>query len=278
MNLKEFIHNALEEDIGEGDHTSLACIPDNAMGKAHLLVKQDGVLAGVELAQQIFRQFDPELKFHLILEDGEKVTNGDIAFTIEGRSRSILTTERLVLNCMQRMSGIATLTNEMVSLLEGLNTKILDTRKTTPGFRMLEKWAVRIGGGENHRVGLYDMIMIKDNHIDFTGGINEAINAAHDYLNTRDKNLKICIEARSLDDIEQIMNNGKVDRIMLDNFKPSLMKDAISLINHQFETEATGGITKDTLRTYAESGVDYISVGAITHSAGSLDLSLKAID
>ena len=179
---------------------------------------------------------------------------------------------------MQRMSGIATLTNEMVSLLEGLNTKILDTRKTTPGFRMLEKWGVRIGGGENHRVGLYDMIMIKDNHIDFTGGINEAINAAHDYLNTRDKNLKICIEARSLDDIEQIMNNGKVDRIMLDNFKPSLMKDAISLINHQFETEATGGITKDTLRTYAETGVDYISVGAITHSAGSLDLSLKAID
>ena len=278
MNLKEFIHNALEEDIGEGDHTSLACIPDNAMGKAHLLVKQDGVLAGVELAQKIFRQFDPELKFHLILEDGEKVTNGDIAFTIEGRSRSILTTERLVLNCMQRMSGIATLTHEMVSLLEGLNTKILDTRKTTPGFRMLEKWAVRIGGGENHRVGLYDMIMIKDNHIDFTGGINEAINAAHDYLNARDKSLKICIEARSLDDIEQIMDNGKVDRIMLDNFKPSLMNDAVLMIGNQFETEATGGITKDTLRTYAETGVDYISVGAITHSAGSLDLSLKAID
>jgi len=278
MELNEFIANALKEDIGDGDHTSMACIPDDAIGKAHLLVKQDGVLAGVELARQIFHHYDPELQFKQIIGDGDQVETGNTAFTIEGRSRSILTTERLVLNCMQRMSGIATLTHEMVAILIGSNTKILDTRKTTPGFRMLEKWAVRIGGGENHRIGLYDVIMIKDNHIDFKGGIDQAINAVQDYLNKNGKDLKICIEARTINDVEKIMDNGKVDRIMLDNFSPALLKEAIQLINHQFETEATGGITKETLKEYAESGVNYISAGAITHSAGCMDLSLKAID
>jgi len=277
MELNEFIANALKEDVGDGDHTTIACIPNDVIGKAHLLVKQDGVLAGVELARQIFHHYDSELQFKQIIGDGDQVEVGNIAFTIEGKSRSILTTERLVLNCMQRMSGIATLTQKMVTMLIGSDTKILDTRKTTPGFRMLEKWAVRIGGGENHRIGLYDMIMIKDNHIDFTGGIDQAINAVQDYLNKNGKDLKICIEARTINDVEKIMENGKVDRIMLDNFSPALMKDAIQLINNQFDTEATGGITKDTLRTYGECGVDYISVGAITHSAGCLDLSLKAV-
>ena len=227
MELNEFIANALKEDVGDGDHTTIACIPNDVIGKAHLLVKQDGVLAGVELARQIFHHYDSELQFKQIIGDGDQVEVGNIAFTIEGKSRSILTTERLVLNCMQRMSGIATLTQKMVTMLIGSDTKILDTRKTTPGFRMLEKWAVRIGGGENHRIGLYDMIMIKDNHIDFTGGIDQAINAVQDYLNKNGKDLKICIEARTINDVEKIMENGKVDRIMLDNFSPALMKEAI---------------------------------------------------
>jgi len=277
MKLNEFIKNALKEDIGEGDHTSLACIGESECGKAQLYIKEDCILAGVELAQQIFNQIDSNIKTEIFLIDGEKVKKGDIAFIVMGRSRSILQAERLVLNCMQRMSGVATTTHNMVSIIKGLNTKILDTRKTTPGFRMLEKWAVKIGGAENHRFGLYDMIMIKDNHIDFAGGIKQAIDSVQSYLNKTDKNLKITIEARNIKEVKEIIFTGRIDRIMLDNFSIKNIYDAIILIDGKFETEATGGITSKNIREYALSGVDYISIGAITHSTKYIDLSLKAM-
>ena len=278
MDLSQFITNALHEDIGDGDHTSLASIPGNTQGKAKIFAKEDGIIAGIELAEQIFRTVDVHLKFEAESSDGDPVNNGDTLIYISGKTQSILKAERLVLNCMQRMSGIATLTNKMVQLLDGLSTKILDTRKTTPGFRYIEKWAVRIGGGGNHRFGLYDMIMIKDNHIDFSGGISNAIQNTQTYLKEHNKELQICIEARSVEDVKEILGCGGVDRIMLDNFSTALLKEAVDLINGEYKTEATGGINIDTIRSYAESGVDYVSVGALTHSAGSLDISLIAID
>ncbi len=276
MSTEEFIINALEEDIGSGDHTSLACIPPDAKGSAHLLVKDTGVIAGVELAEKIFKQLDSSLVTEITIQDGTSVVPGDIIFEIAGSTQSILKGERLVLNCMQRMSGIATLTREMASSISDLNTKLLDTRKTTPGFRAMEKWAVKIGGGENHRIGLYDMIMIKDNHIDFSNGIKEALASAQSYLQANQLDLPIAIEARTIEDVEAMLLYGGMDRIMLDNMSPSTLKDAVKIIEKKAETEATGGITRESLREYAETGVDFISVGALTHSAGSLDLSLKA--
>jgi nicotinate-nucleotide pyrophosphorylase (carboxylating) len=276
MPIEEFIINALEEDIGSGDHTSLACIPPDAKGSAHLLVKDTGVIAGVELAEKIFKQLDSSLVMEITIQDGTSVVPGDIIFEIAGSTQSILKGERLVLNCMQRMSGIATLTREMASSISDLNTKLLDTRKTTPGFRAMEKWAVKIGGGENHRIGLYDMIMIKDNHIDFSNGIKEALASAQSYLQANQLDLPIAIEARTIEDVEAMLLYGGMDRIMLDNMSPSTLKDAVKIIEKKAETEATGGITRESLREYAETGVDFISVGALTHSAGSLDLSLKA--
>lgn len=275
--IKQFIESALKEDIGDGDHTSLSCVPAEQMGKAQLLVKQKGVLAGVEVAKMIYEIYDKDLKINVLLEDGALVNVGDVVFTIEGSELAILQTERLVLNFMQRMSGIATTTKEYVDLVDGLNTKILDTRKTTPGMRYFEKSAVKIGGGENHRMGLYDMIMIKDNHVDFAGGIEQAINRVKTYLKENNKDLKIEVEARSFDEIEQIMKVGGIHRIMIDNFSVEDTKKAVELIGGRYETESSGGITKDTLRGYAECGVDYISVGALTHQIKSLDLSLKAI-
>jgi len=274
---EEFITNALKEDIGEGDHTSLACIPKTAMGKAQLLVKEEGILAGVELAQEIFHKVDPEITLQVFFKDGAKVKTGTTAFIVEGKLQSILKAERLVLNCMQRMSGIATATHKIVELLNGLNTKVLDTRKTTPGLRMLEKWAVNIGGGENHRFGLYDMIIIKDNHVDYAGGISQAIKSTHAYLKQNHKDLKIEIEARNLEEVKEILSVGGVDRIMLDNFSLKNTREAVMLINGKYETESSGGITAENIRAYAKRGVDYISVGALTHSVRSLDLSLKAI-
>lgn len=274
--LEEIIKNAFREDIGDGDHSTLACVPENAQGKAKLLIKDSGVLAGVELAQQIFHMFDPELKITVHIQDGAEVKFGDIAFEVEGKSRSILTTERLVLNFMQRMSGIATQTRQITKLINGLDTKLLDTRKTTPGIRFIEKWAVRIGGGHNHRFALYDMIMLKDNHVDYAGGIEQAINRTQEYLKTTGKNLKVEIEVRNEDELKQVLAVGKVDRIMLDNFSPERIKAALPLIPKTFEVEASGGITLETIRSYAETGVDFISVGALTHSFKSLDMSLKA--
>lgn len=274
--LEEIIKNALQEDIGDGDHSTLACVPENAQGKAKLLIKDAGVLAGVELAQQIFHTFDPELKITVYIQDGAEVKFGDIAFEIEGKSRSILTTERLVLNFMQRMSGIATQTRQITQLIDGLDTKLLDTRKTTPGIRYLEKWAVRIGGGHNHRFALYDMIMLKDNHIDYAGGIEQAIQRTQDYLKATGKDLKVEIEVRNEDELQQVLNVGHVDRIMLDNFTPERIEKVLPLIPKTYEVEASGGITLETIRRYAETGVDYISVGALTHSFKSLDMSLKA--
>lgn len=273
----ELIDIAIREDIGDGDHTSLACIPQDASGKAQLLVKQEGIIAGIALAEKIFHKFDDSLSFTSIMEDGDTIVPGDIAFVIEGSSLSILKAERLVLNFMQRMSGIATSTNEYVQLLKGLDTKVLDTRKTTPGLRAIEKWAVKIGGGENHRMGLYDMIMIKDNHIDYAGGIKKAIENTINYIEQHNKDLKIEVEARNIAEVKEILSTGKVDRIMLDNFSIEDMKTAVELIENKCETEASGGITKDTLRAYASCGVDYISVGALTHQIKSLDLSLKAL-
>ena len=275
--MQQFIEAALREDVGDGDHTSLSCIPASQMGKARLLVKQDGILAGVEVAKMVFAQFDPELKVELFIHDGAPVKKGDVAFEVSGREVSILQTERLVLNFMQRMSGIATQTHQYVKQLEGLKTKVLDTRKTSPGLRVFEKMAVRIGGGENHRMGLYDMILIKDNHIDFAGGIRQAITRTKAYLKEHQKDLKIEIEARSFDEIREIMEVGGVHRILIDNFSVENTKKAVELINKKFETESSGGITLETLRSYAECGVDYISVGALTHQIISLDLSLKAI-
>jgi nicotinate-nucleotide pyrophosphorylase (carboxylating) len=272
-----FILNALNEDVGDGDHTSLATIPAETVGKAKLLVKDAGILAGVELASEIFSIVDDKLRLNVFLTDGAKIKYGDIAFEVEGSAQSILKAERLVLNCMQHMSGIATRTHEIVDMLKGTDTKVLDTRKTTPGMRYLEKWAVRIGGGVNHRFGLYDMILIKDNHVDYAGGISEAIESTHNYLKDKGKKLAIEIEVRNLEELEEVLQTGGIDRILLDNFKPAQLCEALNMIEGRYITEASGGITIDNIREYAECGVDYISVGALTHSVKSLDLSLKAV-
>jgi nicotinate-nucleotide pyrophosphorylase (carboxylating) len=274
--LTEFISSAFKEDIGDGDHSSLAAIPDGAMSQAQLLVKDKGILAGVDVASRIFHHFDPFLTLEIFLNDGDKVNKGDVAFTVQGASRSILSTERLVLNTMQRMSGIATTTNHYAQLVKGTKTKLLDTRKTTPNFRMLEKWAVAIGGGTNHRIGLYDMIMLKDNHIDMAGGIRAAINRTKDYLRASNKQLKIEVETRTLAEVKEVLEVGGVDIVMLDNMDLQTMKEAVAMINGKYQTEASGGITEETIRGVAECGVDFISVGALTHSFKSLDLSLKA--
>ena len=274
--IDEIILNALREDIGEGDHSTLACVPENAVGSAKLLVKDSGVLAGVELAKRIFELYDPTIQFNAFLGDGDLIAPGDIAFEIYGSSRSILSTERLVLNFMQRMSGIATQTAGLLELIKGTDAKLLDTRKTTPGIRYMEKWAVRIGGGSNHRFALYDMIMLKDNHIDYAGGIIPAIEATHAYLKSTGKELKIEVEVRSEAELDEALSAGGMDRIMLDNFTPDQIRDALRKIPAGIETEASGGITRETIRAYAETGINYISVGALTHSVRSLDLSLKA--
>ena len=274
--VQAIIANALKEDIGDGDHSTLACVPENATGKAQLIIKDNGIIAGVELAVEIFKQFDPTLKVTLFKKDGDVVSKGEIAFTVEGASRSILTTERLVLNFMQRMSGIATQTHQIVAHIAGLPTKLLDTRKTTPGIRYMEKWAVRIGGGYNHRFALYDMIMLKDNHIDYAGGITKAVAQTRTYLKENAKDLKIEVEVRTEAELLEAIQTPGIDRIMLDNFKPADIKRLLPLIPSHIETEASGGITLETIRGYAETGVQFISVGALTHSAGSLDLSLKA--
>jgi nicotinate-nucleotide pyrophosphorylase (carboxylating) len=274
--IEDIIKNALKEDIGDGDHSSLACVPLNAIGKAQLIIKDEGVIAGIELAEQIFKTYDPDLKVITYIHDGENVKHGQIALEVEGSSRSILATERLVLNFMQRMSGIATQTNKIVKLLEGCKTHLLDTRKTTPGIRYMEKWAVRIGGGFNHRFALYDMIMLKDNHIDYAGGIKNAIENTHKYLEKTGKKLKIEIEVRDEKELDEVLSIGRVNRIMLDNFTPEQISKVLPSIPSEFEVEASGGITMDNIRAYAETGVDYISVGALTHSFKSLDMSLKA--
>ena len=276
--LSELIKLAITEDIGDGDHSSISCIPENASGRAHLLIKEQGVLAGIEVAMLVFHQIDPALKLEVFLKDGAKIKNGYVAFIVSGKVLSILQSERLVLNFMQRMSGIATTTNNYVKKLEGLKTRVLDTRKTTPGLRIFEKMAVKTGGGENHRMGLFDMIMLKDNHIEFAGGIKEAINSTHAYLESIGKNLKIEIEARNLNEIREILETGRINRIMLDNFTLNDTRKAVELINGEYETESSGGITLETIRDYAECGVDFISVGALTHQIHSLDMSLKAIN
>lgn len=274
--IDDLIKLAFAEDIGDGDHTTLCCIPATEMGKSQLIIKEDGVLAGVEMARRVFKAFDPELKMTVFIEDGAEVKKGDIAFVVEGKVQSLLQTERLMLNIMQRMSGIATTTRKYVKQLEGTKTHVLDTRKTTPGMRMIEKEAVRIGGGMNHRIGLFDMILLKDNHVDFAGGISKAINRAHEYLKEKGKNLKIEIEVRNFDELEEALQTGGVDRIMLDNFTPENTREAVRRVAGRVELESSGGITFDTLRNYAECGVDYISVGALTHSVKSLDMSFKA--
>jgi nicotinate-nucleotide pyrophosphorylase (carboxylating) len=265
------------EDVGDGDHTSLATIPEGTQGKAKLLVKDTGVLAGVELGLEIFKAVDPNLNVTVFLQDGAEVKPKDIVLEVEGSVHSILKAERLVLNCMQRMSGIATNTNEIVDLLKGTNTQVLDTRKTTPGMRYLEKWAVRIGGGVNHRFGLYDMILIKDNHVDYSGGIRRAIENARHYIGTLDKKLAIEIEVRNFDELEEVLQTGGVDRILLDNFNFADLKHAVNMVEGRYITEASGGITVENAREYANCGVDYISIGALTHSVKCLDLSLKAV-
>lgn len=275
--IEAIVSNAFAEDIGDGDHTSLATIPEDAIGEAKLLVKDDGILAGVELAQFIFHHFDPSLDIEIKIKDGTPVKVGDIAFTVKGSSRSILSTERLVLNFMQRMSGIATKTNELAKIIAHLPTKLLDTRKTTPGIRIMEKWAVTIGGGHNHRMALYDMVMIKDNHIDYAGGIAPAIDRTKQYLTYKGKQLKIEVESRNIDEVKQIIDVGGVDRIMLDNYSPADIIEALKIIPKGIETEASGGIDETTILSYAETGVGFISSGALTHSFKSLDLSLKAV-
>ncbi len=274
--LNTFIDNALHEDVRDGDHTSNACIPVEALGRAQLLIKESGMLAGVELAELIFERVDPKLDITILRNDGEEVSFGTIAFYVEGSTRSILKAERLVLNCMQRMSGIATLTSEFVKMLEGTKAKVIDTRKTTPGFRLIEKWAIKIGGGTNHRMGLYDMIMIKDNHIEFCEGIDKAIESVRTYLKTNKLKLKVVIEAKNIEEAKEIIAVGGIDRIMLDNFSPTDVQRTVEMIDGKFETEASGGITLDGIKQYGETGVDYISVGALTHSAPNFDLSLKA--
>jgi nicotinate-nucleotide pyrophosphorylase (carboxylating) len=275
--LDAFIENAINEDVGDGDHSSLSCIPKDANGKAQLIIKQEGVLAGIEVAKRVFSTIDPSLKFEQFLFDGNEINHGDRAFIIEGNIHSILKSERLVLNIMQRMSGIATTTKKYVNLIRGTQAKILDTRKTTPGVRTLEKLAVKIGGGENHRMGLYDMIMLKDNHIDFAGGIKPAITKAREYIKSKNKNIKIEIEARNINEVKEVLEVGGIDRIMLDNFNYDNTRKAVELIGSTYETESSGGITEKTIRGYAECGVNFISVGALTHQIKSLDMSLKAI-
>jgi nicotinate-nucleotide pyrophosphorylase (carboxylating) len=274
--LADFISAALLEDVGPGDYSTLSAVPADAQNRARLLIKDDGILAGVDMGLHIFRQVDPQLQVKVLLQDGTPVRKGDIGLEVSGSARSILTAERLVLNCMQRMSGIATITQRMVALIEGTGAKLLDTRKTTPNFRIAEKWAVAIGGGHNHRYGLYDMVMLKDNHIDFAGGIRPAIEASRKFLAEKGLSLKIEVETRSLQEVEEVLRVGGIDRIMLDNMSPEVMRQAVQLIDRRFETEASGGITESTIRPIAETGVDYISVGALTHSAKSLDISLKA--
>ena len=275
--IKHIIINAIREDVGDGDHSSLACIPKDTEGKAKLLVKDECVIAGVSFARQVFNYVDPDLKMEILVEDGQPVSYGDIVFYVSGSSQSILKAERLVLNAMQRMSAIATKTARYVQLLEGTNTKILDTRKTTPGIRALEKWAVRIGGGENHRFALYDMIMLKDNHIDFAGGITKAIQKTQTYLREHNKHLKIIVEARNLKEVEEILLSDGVYRILLDNFNYEDTRKAVEIIGDRCLTESSGGINEQTLRKYAECGVDFISSGALTHSVSNKDLSLKAV-
>lgn len=274
----KLIELAFAEDIGDGDHTSLCCIPEDAMGKSHLLIKEDGILAGVELAKKVFAKFDPTMQVEVLINDGAHVKVGDIAMVVTGKVRSLLQTERLMLNIMQRMSGIATMTNKYVELLKGTKTRVLDTRKTTPGLRMLEKQAVKIGGGTNHRIGLFDMILLKDNHIDFAGGIANAIDRCHNYLKEKNLDLKIEIEVRNFDELQQVLDKGGVNRIMLDNFSVADTKKAVDIIAGRYETESSGGITFDTIRGYAEQGVDFISVGALTHSVKGLDMSFKACE
>ena len=264
------------EDIGDGDHTTLCCIPDTAMGKSHLLIKEDGILAGVEVAKRVFARFDPTMQVEVLINDGAHVKKGDIAMVVTGKVRSLLQTERLMLNIMQRMSGSATMTAKYVERLKGTKTHVLDTRKTTPGMRMLEKQAVKIGGGMNHRIGLFDMILLKDNHIDFAGGIANAINRCHEYLKEKGLDLKIEIEVRNFDELRQAMECGGINRIMLDNFSVEDTKKAVEIVAGKYETESSGGITFDTIRDYAECGVDFISVGALTHSVKGLDMSFKA--
>ena len=266
------------EDIGDGDHTTLCCIPEDAMGKSKLLIKEDGILAGVEIAKEVFHRFDPTMQVEVLMGDGTKVKKGDVAMIVTGKVRSLLKTERLMLNIMQRMSGIATMTAKYVERLEGTHTRVLDTRKTTPGMRMLEKQAVKIGGGCNHRIGLFDMILLKDNHVDFAGGIANAINRCHEYLKQKGLDLKIEIEVRNFDELKQAMDCGGIDRIMLDNFSVADTKKAVEIVGGKYETESSGGITFDTLRDYAECGVDFISVGALTHSVKGLDMSFKATE
>lgn len=274
----KLIELAFAEDIGDGDHTTLCCIPEDAMGKSHLLIKEDGILAGVELAKKVFAKFDPTMQVEVLINDGAHVKVGDIAMVVTGKVRSLLQTERLMLNIMQRMSGIATMTNKYVELLKGTKTRVLDTRKTTPGLRMLEKQAVKIGGGTNHRIGLFDMILLKDNHIDFADGIANAIDRCHNYLKEMNLDLKIEIEVRNFDELQQVLDKGGVNRIMLDNFSVADTKKAVDIIAGRYETESSGGITFDTIRGYAEQGVDFISVGALTHSVKGLDMSFKACE
>ena len=268
---------SFSEDIGDGDHTTLCCVPEDAMGQSQLLIKEEGILAGIRIAKEVFHRFDPTMQVEVFIEDGTRVKPGDVAMIVTGKVRSLLQTERLMLNIMQRMSGIATMTAKYVEKLEGTNTRVLDTRKTTPGMRMLEKEAVKIGGGTNHRIGLFDMILLKDNHVDFCGGIKNALDRCAQYQKDKGLNLKVEIEVRTFDEIEQVMQHGGADRIMLDNFSVENTKKAVEIINHKFEVESSGGITFDTLRDYAECGVDFISVGALTHSVMGLDMSFKAV-
>ena len=272
----KLIDLSFAEDIGDGDHTTLCCIPEEARGKSRMIIKEEGILAGVKIAEEVFNRFDSTLKVEIWINDGTKVKPGDVAMVVEGSVRSLLQTERLMLNIVQRMSGIATITHKYMELLKGTKAKVLDTRKTTPGMRILEKMAVKIGGGENHRIGLFDMILLKDNHVDFAGGISNAIDRCHEYLEAKNKDLKIEIEVRSIDELNQVLEHGGVNRIMLDNFSVEDTRMAVDLIGGKYEIESSGGITLDTIRSYAECGVDYISVGALTHSVKSLDISFKA--
>ena len=275
--IDQLISLSFAEDIGDGDHTTLSSIPATAMGKSRLIIKEEGIIAGVEMAREIFHRFDPEMKMEVYINDGAHVKPGDVAFVVEGRVQSLLQTERLMLNVMQRMSGIATITNEYVKLLEGTKCRVLDTRKTTPGMRLMEKDAVRIGGGCNHRIGLFDMILLKDNHIDFAGGIPQAVSRAQEYCKAKGKNLKIEVEVRNFDELNQVLALEGVDRVMLDNFSVENTRKAVEIVNGKVEVESSGGITFDTIRSYAECGVDYVSVGALTHSVKSLDMSFKAV-
>ncbi len=272
----KLIDLSFAEDIGDGDHTTLCCIPEEARGKSRMIIKEEGILAGVKIAEEVFNRFDSTLKVEILINDGTKVKPGDVAMVVEGSVRSLLQTERLMLNIVQRMSGIATITHKYMELLKGTKAKVLDTRKTTPGMRILEKMAVKIGCGENHRIGLFDMILLKDNHVDFAGGISNAIDRCHEYLEAKNKDLKIEIEVRSIDELNQVLEHGGVNRIMLDNFSVEDTRMAVDLIGGKYEIESSGGITLDTIRSYAECGVDYISVGALTHSVKSLDISFKA--